>query len=273
MHCSFDAMHLCSPCCAGGRAVVATHLPSAHNLQSPLSARVQPTLPVTSCVGMHCVQSTPSPTQPDCFLSYACLSHRRLSLFSFFLLSFLLPSSLHRRGDQSTWPLVRVCRIQHNWPVLATGAMLVDLPGVRDVNAARGRVAEAYLKVRPACLLACVFRLACVYNIFTGLVVSPQQHVGAQAVCPQQHTEPQALLGAKLQEQVAAEVQRGLPARRLGWPGLPASKQPSSVGCHHTAWITHGASPPPPLSKAALPPAHFTSPAEVFSHLGGCRHH
>lgn len=30
--------------------------------------------------------------------------------------------------------------------MLATGAMLVDLPGVRDANAARGRVAESYLK-------------------------------------------------------------------------------------------------------------------------------
>lgn len=174
MHCSFDAMHLCSPCCAGGRAVAATHLPSAHHLQSPLSARFQPTLPVTSCVGMHCVQSAPSPTQPDCFLSYACLSHRRLPLFSLFRLSFLLPSSLHRRGDQSTWPLVRVCRIQHNWPVLATGAMLVDLPGVRDVNAARGRVAEAYLKVRPACLF-------CFHNVLTGCL-SETAH-GATGAC------------------------------------------------------------------------------------------
>ncbi len=36
----------------------------------------------------------------------------------------------------ATWPLVKVCRIRHSWPVLATGAMLVDLPGVRDANAA-----------------------------------------------------------------------------------------------------------------------------------------
>ncbi|EFN59293.1 hypothetical protein CHLNCDRAFT_137642 [Chlorella variabilis] len=55
--------------------------------------------------------------------------------------------SNNRRGDDvSTWPLVRVCRISHSWPVLATGAMLVDLPGVRDANAARGKVAEAYLR-------------------------------------------------------------------------------------------------------------------------------
>lgn len=51
-----------------------------------------------------------------------------------------------------TWPgvswgftaLLLPCRR----PVLATGAMLVDLPGVRDANAARGRVAESYLKAR-----------------------------------------------------------------------------------------------------------------------------
>lgn len=61
----------------------------------------------------------------------------------------LPPASLDcpRREEISTWPLVKVCRLRHNWPVLATGAMLVDLPGVRDANAARGRVAESYLKV------------------------------------------------------------------------------------------------------------------------------
>ena len=30
--------------------------------------------------------------------------------------------------------------------VLATGAVLVDLPGVRDANAARGAIAEKYMK-------------------------------------------------------------------------------------------------------------------------------
>jgi hypothetical protein len=62
----------------------------------------------------------------------------------------LYVDSNKRREDISTWPLVRVCRIRHNWPVLATGAMLVDLPGVRDANAARGRVAETYLKASQA---------------------------------------------------------------------------------------------------------------------------
>jgi hypothetical protein len=64
----------------------------------------------------------------------------------------------YRRDDVSTWPLVRVCRLRHNWPVLATGAMLVDLPGVRDANAARGKVAENYLKARSLSLLEfCAF--------------------------------------------------------------------------------------------------------------------
>ncbi|KAL4423152.1 hypothetical protein ABPG77_007805, partial [Micractinium sp. CCAP 211/92] len=47
--------------------------------------------------------------------------------------------SNNRRDDVATWPLVKVCRIRHSWPVLATGAMLVDLPGVRDANAAPTR--------------------------------------------------------------------------------------------------------------------------------------
>ena len=54
--------------------------------------------------------------------------------------------SQNKRQDVSTWPLVKVCRINHNWPLLASGAVLVDLPGVRDANAARGRIAEGYLK-------------------------------------------------------------------------------------------------------------------------------
>lgn len=54
--------------------------------------------------------------------------------------------SQNKRQDVSTWPLVKVCRISHNWPLLASGAVLVDLPGVRDANAARGRIAEGYLK-------------------------------------------------------------------------------------------------------------------------------
>ena len=54
-------------------------------------------------------------------------------------------SKNHSEAGTATWPLVKVCRIRHSWQVLANGAMLVDLPGLRDANAARGRVAEAGL--------------------------------------------------------------------------------------------------------------------------------
>ncbi|KAK9813950.1 hypothetical protein WJX73_006361 [Symbiochloris irregularis] len=49
-------------------------------------------------------------------------------------------------NETSSWPLVKLCRIRHNWAVLETGAVLLDLPGTQDSNAARGAVAEAYLK-------------------------------------------------------------------------------------------------------------------------------
>lgn len=64
------------------------------------------------------------------------------------LASPLICPAARRRDEVATWALVKVCRIAHNWPLLASGAQLVDLPGVRDANAARGAVAEAYLKVR-----------------------------------------------------------------------------------------------------------------------------
>lgn len=53
----------------------------------------------------------------------------------------------HNCSEQAqAWPLVKVCKLQHNWRLLAGGAVLVDLPGVRDANAARGAVADAYMK-------------------------------------------------------------------------------------------------------------------------------
>ena len=44
------------------------------------------------------------------------------------------------------WPLIRVARINVKSPALATGAVIVDLPGVHDANAARAAVAEGYMK-------------------------------------------------------------------------------------------------------------------------------
>ena len=50
-------------------------------------------------------------------------------------------------GDQpQTWPLIRKVQLKGPWSVLSTGAVLVDLPGVRDSNAARAKVAETYLQ-------------------------------------------------------------------------------------------------------------------------------
>ncbi|KAI9881074.1 MAG: hypothetical protein M1830_008232 [Pleopsidium flavum] len=44
------------------------------------------------------------------------------------------------------WPLIRVVRIYVKSPALSTGAVIVDLPGVHDSNAARAAVAEGYMK-------------------------------------------------------------------------------------------------------------------------------
>lgn len=44
------------------------------------------------------------------------------------------------------WPLIKVVRIYTKASALATGAVLVDLPGVQDSNAARAAVAARYMK-------------------------------------------------------------------------------------------------------------------------------
>lgn len=50
------------------------------------------------------------------------------------------------KKEMEFWPLIRVVRIYVKSPVLATGAVIVDLPGVHDANAARAAVAEGYMK-------------------------------------------------------------------------------------------------------------------------------
>lgn len=50
------------------------------------------------------------------------------------------------RKEMEFWPLIRVVRINVKSPALATGAVIVDLPGVHDANAARAAVAEGYMK-------------------------------------------------------------------------------------------------------------------------------
>ncbi|KAF2128828.1 hypothetical protein P153DRAFT_423306 [Dothidotthia symphoricarpi CBS 119687] len=44
------------------------------------------------------------------------------------------------------WPLIKVVKIYIKSPALATGAVIVDLPGVHDSNAARAAVAQGYMK-------------------------------------------------------------------------------------------------------------------------------
>jgi len=58
-------------------------------------------------------------------------------------------SYVYRKGngqEPQTWPLIRKVVLKGPWNVLSTGACLVDLPGVRDDNAARAKVAEKYLQ-------------------------------------------------------------------------------------------------------------------------------
>ena len=58
-------------------------------------------------------------------------------------------SYVYRKGngnDAQTWPLIRKVVLHGPWACLSTGACLVDLPGVRDANAARAKVSEHYLQ-------------------------------------------------------------------------------------------------------------------------------
>ncbi|PCG92705.1 Hypothetical protein PENO1_087350 [Penicillium occitanis (nom. inval.)] len=48
--------------------------------------------------------------------------------------------------EMEYWPLIKVVRIYVKSAALSTGAVIVDLPGVHDSNAARARVAEGYMK-------------------------------------------------------------------------------------------------------------------------------
>jgi len=48
--------------------------------------------------------------------------------------------------EPQLWPLIKVVRIYTKADALSTGAVIVDLPGVHDSNAARAAVAEDYIK-------------------------------------------------------------------------------------------------------------------------------
>ncbi|KAI1806680.1 Dynamin family-domain-containing protein [Daldinia bambusicola] len=51
-----------------------------------------------------------------------------------------------RNAPMEYWPLIKVVRIYTKAKALSTGAVVVDLPGVQDSNAARAAVAEKYMK-------------------------------------------------------------------------------------------------------------------------------
>ncbi|EAW16751.1 LOW QUALITY PROTEIN: uncharacterized protein NFIA_000950 [Aspergillus fischeri NRRL 181] len=48
--------------------------------------------------------------------------------------------------DLEFWPLIKVVRLYVKAEALSTGAVIVDLPGVHDSNAARSAVAQGYMK-------------------------------------------------------------------------------------------------------------------------------
>ena len=50
------------------------------------------------------------------------------------------------KREQEFWPLIKVVRIYTKADALSTGAVIVDLPGVQDSNAARSAVADGYMK-------------------------------------------------------------------------------------------------------------------------------
>ena len=50
------------------------------------------------------------------------------------------------KKEREFWPLIKVVRLYVKAPALSTGAVIVDLPGVHDANAARAAVAEGYMK-------------------------------------------------------------------------------------------------------------------------------
>ena len=55
-------------------------------------------------------------------------------------------SSSRSKREQEFWPLIKVVCIYTKADALSTGAVIVDLPGVHDSNAARAAVAEGYMK-------------------------------------------------------------------------------------------------------------------------------
>ncbi|KAI4206429.1 MAG: hypothetical protein LQ348_000989 [Seirophora lacunosa] len=55
-------------------------------------------------------------------------------------------SSGTKKGEPAYWPLIKLVKIFLRSPILSTGLMLVDLPGVGDSNAARVAVSDKYMR-------------------------------------------------------------------------------------------------------------------------------
>ncbi|EFE35630.1 uncharacterized protein ARB_05674 [Trichophyton benhamiae CBS 112371] len=55
-------------------------------------------------------------------------------------------NTIPQNKSMQLWPLVELVRLHVKAPVLSTGVVLVDLPGLLDVNTARGTLAQKYIK-------------------------------------------------------------------------------------------------------------------------------
>lgn len=56
------------------------------------------------------------------------------------------PENSRNNFELEYWPLIKVVKIYIKAQPLSTGAVIVDLPGVHDANAARAAVAQSYMK-------------------------------------------------------------------------------------------------------------------------------
>lgn len=81
------------------------------------------------------------------------ISHRHSETFYQRLQHYV--DSKEKNGDKGEkgakqamefWPLIKVVKIYTKSDALSTGAIIVDLPGVHDSNAARAAVAQNYIK-------------------------------------------------------------------------------------------------------------------------------
>jgi hypothetical protein len=61
--------------------------------------------------------------------------------------------------EPAFWPLIKQVKIRIKAEALSTGAVLCDLPGVADANAARSSIAKDYMK-----LANCIWVLAPIHR-------------------------------------------------------------------------------------------------------------